>query len=237
MTNQFKIAMKHLLFRSLIGLMFLVFANTCDAQYKDFSLSPEGDTLNATDKKGLKQGKWVITVPEIRGEPGYDEEGVYKDDKKEGVWRRYSTEGDLLAIENYKYGGKDGIQQYYSYLGSLIKEEEWHAYNPDAPYDTIPIYGTGSNEIVEYKIVKATQYSVPHGEWKYFATDGRLTKAEKYDRGRLLADDENKKPDVVTSDVKEKPKEKAKPQEVLDYEKKYSKKKREHMERDGKTGL
>ena len=29
------------------------------AQYKDFKLSPQGDTLNAIDNKDLKQGKWV----------------------------------------------------------------------------------------------------------------------------------------------------------------------------------
>ena len=128
------------------------------------------------------------------------------------------------------------MQQYYSFLGSIEREEEWRAYNPDAPYDTIPIYGTSSNEIVEYKIVKAKQYSVPHGEWKYFSSDGRLTKTDKYDRGRLIEDPpEETKPEATA--VKDKPKEKTKPQEILDYEKKYSKKKRDHMEREGKTGL
>ena len=228
--------MKNILVHTLFSLMLLLATVNCEAQYKEFKLSADGDTLNAIDNKGLKQGKWVISVPELRGEPGYDEEGIYKDDKREGVWRRYSAEGDVLGLENYKYGGKDGIQQYYNFIGSLIKEEEWHAYNPDAPYDTIPIYGTENNQIIEYKIVKAKQYSVPHGEWKYYATDGRLSKSEKYDRGRLLTNDEIDKP-AVAATVKEKPKEKAKPQEVLEYEKKYSKKKREHMERDGKTGL
>lgn len=221
----------------LFFCFLLVIGNGALAQYKEFKLSADGDTLNAIDKKGLKQGKWVVSYPELRGNPGYDEEGVYKDDKKEGVWRQYTAQGDLLAMENYKFGGKDGIQQYYSFLGSLEREEEWHAYNPDAPYDTIPIYGTSSNEVIEYKIIKAKQYSVPHGEWRYYSNDGRLAKAEKYDRGRLLTDDEVKKDEPVAATVKEKPKEKTKPQEVLDYEKKYSKKKREHMEREGKTGL
>ena len=74
------------------------------AQYKSFSFSAQGDTINIIDSKGLKQGKWVITVGELRGEPGYVEEGIYAKDKKEGYWRRYSIEGDLLSVENYKYG-------------------------------------------------------------------------------------------------------------------------------------
>ncbi|MGG9971564.1 toxin-antitoxin system YwqK family antitoxin [Ferruginibacter sp. SUN002] len=216
-------------------VLFTIVYSGLNAQYKSFSLTPQGDTLNAVDNKGLKQGKWVNTVPELRGNPGYDEEGVYKDDKKEGVWRKYSAEGDLLAVENYKFGGKDGIQQYYTFLGSIEREEEWHSYNPDAPYDTIPIYGTTNNDIIEYKVVKATQYSVPHGTWKYFSPDGRVTKADKYERGRLIVD--APEPPAAEPVATEKPKEKTKPQEVLDYEKKYSKKKREHMEREGKTSL
>jgi hypothetical protein len=206
------------------------------AQYKSFSFSAQGDTINIIDSKGLKQGKWVITVGELRGEPGYVEEGIYAKDKKEGYWRRYSIEGDLLSVENYKYGGKDGIQQYFSFIGSLEKEESWHSYNPDAPYDTIPVYGPDNNDIIEFKIVKATQYSVPHGDWKFYEPgSGRIYKVEKYDRGQLVKDKPKEQPEVAATP--EKPKVKEKPKEVLDYEKKYSGKKKSHMERIGKTSL
>jgi antitoxin component YwqK of YwqJK toxin-antitoxin module len=229
--------MKNFLFKTyrinLIILMMLVAAAKVSAQYKEFSLSPKGDTLNAIDKKDMKQGKWVNTVGEIRGEPGYDEEGAYKDDKKTGPWRKYTANGDIIAVENYKYGGKDGIQQYFTFLGNLERQEEWRGYNPDAPYDTIPVYGTGSNEVVEYKIVKAEQYSVPHGEWKYFNAQGHIVKIEHYDHGHLEKEGEEKQAAVA----EKKPEPKEKPQEVLDYEKKYSKKKRAQMERDGKTSL
>lgn len=222
---------------SLIIGTLLLFAINSPAQYKDYSLSPKGDTLNATDKKGLKQGKWVISVGEIRGEPGYDEEGYYKDGKKTGTWRRYNSTGDILAIENFRFGGKDGLQEYFSFLGELQRQEEWHGYNPDAPYDTIPVYGTGSNEILSYKIVRAEQYSVPHGEWKYYDAGGRISKYEKYDRGRLLKEEDEKATAGVIKKADETPKEKVKTKEILEYEKKYSKKKRNQMERDGKTGL
>jgi hypothetical protein len=218
----------------LIIILLNLFMLSGKAQYKDFMLSPKGDTLNAIDKKGQKQGKWVITIGEIRGEPGYEEEGFYKDDKKTGIWRRYNSTGDIIATENYRFGGKDGLQQYFSFLGNVEREEEWRGYNPDAPYDTIPIYGTGSNEIIEFKIVKAEQYSVPHGEWKFFDASGRLSKMERYDRGRPLKE-EPVKETIITKT--EKPKEKVKTKEILEYEKKYSKKKRAQMERDGKTAL
>lgn len=219
---------------SLISLLIFLSAVTANAQYKNFILSPKGDTLNIIDKKGLKQGKWVNSVPEIRGEPAYEEEGYYKDDKKTGPWRKYNGTGDLIAMENYLFGGKHGVQQYFTFLGAIEREEQWRGYNPDAPYDTIPVYGQGNNEIIDYKIVKAEQYSVPHGEWKFYDPTGHITKIERYDRGFPIKDAVQK--ETVTAEPA-KPKEKVKTKEILEYEKKYSKKKRAHMERVGKTSL
>ena len=206
----------------------VLFFCSAGAQYKTYKLSPRGDTLNAIDNNGLKQGKWVIHVDPLRGEPGYEEEGVFVNDKREGLWRKYDLQSDLVAVENYKYGGKDGVSQYYTRYGELLKEESWRAYNPDAPYDTIAVYGTGSNEIISYKIVKAEQYSVKDGNWTYYdPATGRIVKTEKYDRNRLI---QEPKKEVVTDE----PKKVAKPAEVLEYEKKNSGKKKVKV-RDGET--
>lgn len=214
----------------LILMWLQLFFNSSIAQYKTYGISVKGDTINAVDKKDQKQSKWIIKLASLRGEPGYEEEGIFKNDKREGVWRRYSLSGDPIAIENYRYGGKDGLQQYFTMMGDLVREENWRAYNPDAPYDTIPIYGTGSNEILKYKIVKAEQYSVKDGPWKFYdPLTGRITRTEMYDRGALQKDPE---PDVVVTDNKKK----VKPKEVLEFEKKNSGKKKVKL-RQGQTGL
>jgi antitoxin component YwqK of YwqJK toxin-antitoxin module len=216
----------------LAALQLLFFTNG-RAQLTSYNLSPTGDTINAVNSKGQKQGKWVIHVDEVRGEPGYEEEGFFKKGVKEGPWRRYNLNGDLVAIENYMLGGKHGIQQYFTFLGDLVREESWRGFNPDAPYDTIPVYGTGSNEILSYKIVKAEQYSVKHGEWKYFEPGtGRLLKKEEYSINRLIV------PGGDNNAVAEVPKaEKKKPEktpEMLEWEKKNKGKKK--VLRDGRTG-
>ncbi len=223
---------------SFFLLLSLLLVNA-NAQYKSFQLSSTGDTLNIVDNKGLKQGKWVTSIPEIRGEPGYDEEGLFKNDKKEGVWRRYTAQGDIIAVENYRFGGKDGLQQYFTFLGDLEREEQWRSYNPDAHYDTIPVYGADNNQILNYKIVKAEQYSVPNGEWKYYE-GGNLTKVEHYDRGYLVNNNTGDDQAIASTDVptakdsaKKAP---VKTPEMLEYEKKYSKKKRQALERTGETG-
>jgi hypothetical protein len=215
----------------LFAIQFLFFMNG-SAQYKSFKLTEQRDTINIIDKKDLKQGKWLIHVDEVRGEPGYEEEGIFKNDKKEGIWRLYNLTGDIIAVENYKLGGKDGIQQYYTYLGDLYREESWRGYNPDAPYDTIPVYGISSNEVVDFKIVKAEQYSVKHGEWRYYEpTTGRLVKSEKFDRGFLEKPGGQPAPTVV----KDKTKKPDKTPEMLEWEKKNKGKK--NALRDGKTGM
>ena len=99
------------------------------AQWKDFTISPKGDTLNCLDKQDRRQGRWVNHFDELRGEPGYEEEGVYKNGRKEGTWRLYSLQGDLIGVEFYKWGNKDGVCQYFGINGTLLREEGWRALN------------------------------------------------------------------------------------------------------------
>lgn len=215
----------------LLATLQFLFAISVSAQYKSFKLNEKGDTLNAIDKNNMKQGRWVAHVDALRGEPGYEEEGVFKNNGKEGLWRRYNLTGDLLAMENYSHGGKDGTQEYFTYLGDLERVENWRGYNPDAPYDTVAVYGTGSNEIVDYKIVKAEQYSVKNGEWKYYdPATGRVVRTEQWDRNVLKLPDAPKK-DVATAQKKKI----EKTPEMLEWEKKNKGKKR--VVRDGSTGL
>lgn len=202
----------------ILAIAFQMGISAANAQYKSYKISVKGDTINVIDLKGLKQGKWVIHIDPLRGEPGYEEEGIFADGKREGTWRKYTLQGDFVAFENYKHGDKDGNWKFFTRFGDLEREENWRAYNPDQPYDTIPIYGTGNNEIISYKIVKAQPYSVKDGTWTYY-DNGKIVKTEEYDRGHLL---QAAKPESVAT---EEPMKKIVPKEVLDYRKKNSKKK------------
>ena len=61
-----------------------------NAQWKSYQLGVKGDTLNRVDQQNLKQGAWILHIESLRGEPGYEEEGVFRDGKKEGLWRGVS---------------------------------------------------------------------------------------------------------------------------------------------------
>jgi hypothetical protein len=225
--------------KKLVSIFFclnFIFLQQTLAQLKSFKISERGDTINKIDKKNMKQGKWVLRTEELRGEPGFEEEGRYKDDAKEGIWRRYNLQGDPIGFETYLHGGKDGLQQYYSPLGELIREENWRGYNPDAPYDTIAVYGTGSNEIIDYKIVKAQQYSVKHGTWKYYETvTGRLLKTEEWKGNNLVLPNAPKTEIAGGKSLGGVKKVVAKTPEMLEWEKKNKGKKK--AIRNGETGL
>ena len=141
-----------------------------------------GDTLNCRDAKGLQQGPWIIKVENLRGERGYEEQGYFVNGKREGKWQRFSLEGDLLAIENYRWGNKHGKSVYFSNMGDPLREESWRAINPDNPYDTVNVYDVKDpTRVVGREIVKMEGTTLKHGTWTFYdPLSGRVEKTESW---------------------------------------------------------
>jgi len=219
----------NLLKMRLILILLLLFSISGFAQWKEYKLSPKGDTLNRVDMLGRKQGPWVHRYEALRGEPGYEEEGWYENDRKEGEWRLYSLSGDLVGVENYKWGLKDGICRYYTIHGELRLEQSWKALNPDKQYDTLIIEDVDKLDSYKTVVVKNEGAAIRHGVWKYYdPRTGALVRTELYTMGKLEQEDKQ----MVRNEEK-KPVEK--PKEVLEFEKKNAGKKRVKY-RDGSTG-
>jgi hypothetical protein len=214
-------------------LLFFVFCISlkCYSQPGSFIIGVKGDTLNKVDNKNLKQGKWVIRLEEVRGEPGYEEEGEFKNNRKEGTWRVYSLDGDLIGLEFYHWGNKDGVCQYFNTSGSLVREESWRALNPEKLYDTLEIEDI--DHLNEYKtvIVKNEGVAIRHGIWKFYdPSTGMINKTQTYTMGKL----ETPKNDPVADSTKVATKTLVKPKEVQEFEKKNAGKKSIRV-RDGAT--
>jgi antitoxin component YwqK of YwqJK toxin-antitoxin module len=191
------------------------------AQWKDFTIGPKGDTLNCVDQQDRRQGRWVNHFDELRGEPGYEEEGLYKNGRKEGTWRLYSLQGDLIGVEFYKWGNKDGVCQYFGINGTLLREEGWRALNPDKAYDTLTIEDIDHLDKYKTVIVKNEGVAIKDGVWKFYDPQtGTVARTETYTLGKR----ELGKSTQATANA-DAPKTAAKPKEVLDFEKKIGKKK------------
>jgi hypothetical protein len=235
----------------LIALIFLSLKS--EAQWKSYKLNPRRDTLNRIDMSDLKQGPWVVHVDPLRGEDGYEEEGIFIDSRKEGPWRKFSLQGDLIAIENYYYGMKSGKCQYFLNTGELAREESWRAIDPKHPYDTVTVYDVNDPSIVLRKeIVKVEPNSYKHGTWTYYNTEtGTIASTENWVMNKLREDvaetSTGSEDDLAPIDVtkggaktkdtanKDDKKTATKPKEVMEYEKKNSGKKKIKV-RDGSTG-
>jgi hypothetical protein len=209
------------------------------AQCKTFSLSDRGDTLNCTDTKGRKQGKWLVQIPELRGTPGHEEEGEYVNGKKDGLWRSYTMQGDVYAVENYKWGLLNGKAQYYNLQG-LEREESWWAIDPTKEYDTIEVPDLYQDAVYHTVIIKNEGRSMRHGRWKWFdPLTGYETKSEEYIRDSAINDlaflGVGKSAGREKTDSSGKSKKVDKPSVVQAWEKKNSGKKKVAV-RDGSAG-
>ena len=228
-----------------IVFIFLILISTRGyGQWKDYFIGIKGDTLNRVDMQGRKQGPWVVTVPELRGERGYEEEGYFENDKKTGTWKVYSLMGDKMAVENYRWGNKDGRCQYYTIGGAIVREESWKAVNPENPWDTVDVNDPDNpGRVLKTVIVKLEGFSLKHGLWTYFdPLYGTVTKEEKYflDKPGDGTPNSDLKPIDVSTGYKPSVdsvgnKSVKKTPEMLEYEKKNAGKKSIKV-RDGRTG-
>ncbi len=235
--------------KQVLLFALVIFSLQGYGQLKSYTLSVHGDTLNRVDAKGLKQGPWINKVENLRGERGYEEEGYFEDDRKVGVWKKFALEnGVKIAEENYKWGKLNGKSKYFTYNGGLEREESWRAIDPKRQFDTVALYDLNDpTKEIDRIIVKNEGSSVKHGKWVYYdPVQGVIVETEHYvlnrlttDDGKVVADDDvkpigfNKYTPSVDSAGK---KTAAKPQAILDFEKKNSGKKKVKV-KDGSTGL
>jgi hypothetical protein len=214
---------------SLLLLFFTTEAFSQQFPWKEYKINDKGDTVNRIDIYDRKQGPWVHHYDKVRGEPGYEEEGWYTHNRKDGEWRLFSLQGDLVGIENYKWGFKDGVCKYYTIHGEIRLEQSWKALNPDKEYDTLEIEDPDKFDTYRTVVIKNEGAAIRHGTWKYYdATTGSIVRTENYVLGKL--EGAPKTAAVKPTDKKAIPK----PKEVLDFEKKNKGKKVKYQ--DGTVG-
>jgi len=106
--------------------------------------------------------------------------------------------------------------------GTLLREENWRALNPDKLYDTLTVEDIDHLDKYKTVIVKNEGVAIKDGEWKYYdPMTGMIARTEVYTLGKLerrSAAQKSSGADSAKTTV-------TKPKEVLDFEKKTGKKK------------
>lgn len=107
--------LRHLLFSGIMLCNIAVFAS-------------EGD-INRTDAKGQRQGYWIVKGSMINDKlykpEDKVEEGVYQDNRKQGLWKRYWPSGKLRNEINYLDGKPQGEYKLYYENGKLEEHGRW----------------------------------------------------------------------------------------------------------------
>jgi hypothetical protein len=87
------------------------------------------DTINMTDANGKKQGKWILRAMHKPGKCTNIhqtlEEGMYKDNKRLGVWKEYHCNGKLKSSITYVNGHPEGPTTMYYDNGSVKEDGTW----------------------------------------------------------------------------------------------------------------
>jgi antitoxin component YwqK of YwqJK toxin-antitoxin module len=84
---------------------------------------------NTTDDNGLRQGYWVIKgymVSDVNYSPeAVVEEGTFVDNRKEGLWKHYTPNGDLRSEINYTFNRPEGPYTLYYANGQVEEKGSW----------------------------------------------------------------------------------------------------------------
>lgn len=150
--------------------------------------------VNRRDKNGLRQGVWVTFWPngKIR------QDGTYRDDKKNGYFKDYAENGDLIRVTKYV----EDIAQ--PDAAEVTKLQVINEYYPDGKIKTTTMYRNGVEEGVkrEFRPDGTVERSVEYhagavigegavledgsrdGPWKEFYSDGSLRAEGKYENGK-----------------------------------------------------
>jgi antitoxin component YwqK of YwqJK toxin-antitoxin module len=156
------------------------------------------EKINRKDNNNLKQGKWIYF---------YDDgtvrlEGTYRNDKKNGYFKDYDKDGNLISVTKYI----DGVLQ--EDVAELAELEVRTDYYPNGQVKTIASYKDGIPEGVrrefteEGKIKMAyifkageiigegimNEEGAKNGEWKEYFPNGSLRAEGKYNDGKRVGE-------------------------------------------------
>jgi antitoxin component YwqK of YwqJK toxin-antitoxin module len=160
--------------------------------------------INKTDKRGLNQGFWKISMPDGMGHNSNFLEGFFYNNKKIGVWVHKNYKGMVFKEEIYFDTSLHKVQVNEFYVSGNIKSSGY-LYSVHKT-DTVIVPKTKSSKekiiLIDRILMKQNKWSyyfdnnliesegiyfedMKDGIWRYYNTEGVLIKQELYEKGVL----------------------------------------------------
>ncbi len=140
---------------------------------------------NQRDAAGKAHGLWYVHQEALRGEPELTSFGAYDHGLRTGIWYVSNAQGNIVSIESFKQGVRDGKVQYFE-NGKLICIGHYRGVYAQNEKDTVHLIDPISLD--EYWVsVNTERGSVKHGNWRFYdELSGNLTKEEFYQMDELI---------------------------------------------------
>ena len=135
----------------------------------------KGDTINRIDEKNWKQGNWIIFD---KSKTSIIEEGVFKNNRRSGVWKKYYDSGKAKHEITYIKGKPDGFARFYYENGNVSEEGLWKMNKWVGDYK---FYFENGNLSYNWNYNKEGKRE---GEQKYFHENGNLMIAGDWTNGQ-----------------------------------------------------
>lgn len=154
--------------------------------------------INRRDQNNLRQGKWYtfFTNGNVK------EEGIYKDDKKNGYFKEYTENGDLVSVTKYVMDVKQEDAE------EITKLDVQNEYYPDGKLKASGTYRNGVPEGIRREYTETGEIKnsfiykngyvigegivkedgVKDGHWKEFYTNGVLQAEGDYKEGKPIGE-------------------------------------------------
>jgi antitoxin component YwqK of YwqJK toxin-antitoxin module len=178
-------------------------------------LSQMDQSINQTDKGGMKQGRWIKKYP--KGNIMYD--GYFINDKPNGEFKRFYDDNTLKSVLIFSKNGAEAMATLYYPNGLVastgkyvnqLKEGKWRFFSStskdilisEAEYSGDKRNGLLINYYPDGKVAEKIHYKndLKHGEYLKYYPDGTLTLKTNYNNGKLNgrfeAYFENGKPEI-----------------------------------------
>lgn len=167
-----------------------------------------GQELNQVDDNGLRQGYWIIKgymADDAEFGPNDTvEEGQYVDNLKEGVWKRYYSNGNLRSEITYSKNRPFGQYSIFYENGQLEESSTWHRnknvgsfkrfYSNGQPQQEFYFADNGKRNGQQKYFYENGQIALDvniqngkeEGEYKRYFENGDLKEARKFEGGVTL---------------------------------------------------
>lgn len=135
----------------------------------------KGDTINRKDANNKKQGHWILFD---KSKTVVQEEGKFKNNRREGIWKKYYSSGGLKHEITYKNGKPDGYAKFYYENGNISEEGIWKMNKWVGEYK---YYFENGNMSYQWNYNESGKRT---GEQKYFYENGNIMIEGEWEDGK-----------------------------------------------------